>query len=292
VNRRRDETAAFVLWRRHVGPGCTNGAAQQESGGVRRGGCSRLCYRLHVNLKEKGVCTMKMFLGEGWSGALALVPLVGLALAGKGPQAATGPGGVGGAFQLPPLPYSQDALEPYISARTMSFHYGKHHQAYVDNLNKLVAGTPLAGQPLEKIVRETAGAADKVAVFNNAAQDWNHTFFWQSMKPKGGGQPTGRMLELINKSFGSFDGFKKTFVDTGVAQFGSGWVWLVQDGGTLKVVKTGNADTPVAHGQTALLTCDVWEHAYYLDYQNRRKDFIQAFVDHLANWEFAASQLK
>jgi Fe-Mn family superoxide dismutase len=231
---------------------------------------------------------MKMFLGEGWSGALALVPLVGLALAGKGPQAATGAGG----FQLPPLPYSQDALEPYISGRTMSFHYGKHHQAYVNNLNKLVAGTPLAGQPLEKIIRETAGVADKVPVFNNAAQDWNHTFFWQSMKPKGGGQPTGRMLELINKSFGSFDEFKKTFVDTGVAQFGSGWVWLVRDGETLKVVKTGNADTPVAHGQTALLTCDVWEHAYYLDYQNRRKDFIEAFIDHLANWEFAASQLK
>jgi Fe-Mn family superoxide dismutase len=241
-----------------------------------------------VKRKEKGVYTMKMFLGEGWSGALALVPLVGLALAGKGPQAATGAGG----FQLPPLPYSQDALEPYISGRTMSFHYGKHHQAYVNNLNKLVAGTPLAGQPLEKIIRETAGVADKAAVFNNAAQDWNHTFFWQSMKPKGGGQPTGRMLELINKSFGSFDEFKKTFVDTGVAQFGSGWVWLVRDGETLKVVKTGNADTPVAHGQTALLTCDVWEHAYYLDYQNRRKDFIEAFVDHLANWEFAASQLK
>jgi len=173
----------------------------------------------------------------------------------------------------------------------MSFHYGKHHQTYVDNLNKLVAGTPLAGQPLEKIIRETAGATDKAPIFNNAAQVWNHTFFWQSMKPKGGGQPTGRLLELINKSFGSFDEFKKAFVDAGVAQFGSGWAWLVQDGNTLKIVKTANADTPVAHGQTALLTCDVWEHAYYLDYQNRRKDFVQAFVDHLANWEFAASQL-
>ena len=235
---------------------------------------------------------MKLFLAEACSGALALVPLVGLALAGKGPQSVTGPGGGTGTFQLPPLPYSQEALEPYISGRTMSFHYGKHHQTYVDNLNKLVAGTPLAGQPLEKIIRETVGAADKAPIFNNAAQVWNHTFFWQSMKPKGGGQPTGRLLELINKSFGSFDEFKKTFVDTGVAQFGSGWVWLVQDGQTLKVIKTANADTPVAHGQTALLTCDVWEHAYYLDYQNRRKDFVQAFVDHLANWEFAASQLK
>ena len=234
---------------------------------------------------------MKLFFAEGWSGALALVPLVGLALAGKAPQSATGPGAGAGGFQLPPLPYSQEALEPYISGRTMSFHYGKHHQAYVDNLNKLVAGTPLAGQPLEKIIRETAGAADKAPIFNNAAQVWNHTFFWQSMKPKGGGQPTGRLLELINKSFGSFDEFKKAFVDAGVAQFGSGWAWLVQDGNTLKIVKTANADTPVAHGQTALLTCDVWEHAYYLDYQNRRKDFVQAFVDHLANWEFAASQL-
>jgi Fe-Mn family superoxide dismutase len=235
---------------------------------------------------------MKLFLAEGWPGALALVPLVGLALAGKAPQSATGPGAAAGSFQLPPLPYSQDALEPYISGRTMSFHYGKHHQTYIDNLNKLVAGTPLAGQPLEKIIRETAGAADKAPIFNNAAQVWNHTFFWQSMKPKGGGQPTGRLLELINKSFGSLDEFKKAFVDTGVAQFGSGWVWLVQDGDKLTVVKTANADNPLAHGQTALLTCDVWEHAYYLDYQNRRKDFVQAFVDHLANWEFAASQLK
>ncbi len=183
-------------------------------------------------------------------------------------------------------------MEPYISARTMSFHYGKHHQTYVDNLNKLTAGTPLAGQPLEKVIRETVGVADKAALFNNAAQVWNHTFFWQSMKPGGGGKPTGRLLKLIEKSFGSFEEFQKTFADTAVAQFGSGWAWLVQDGDLLKVVKTSNADTPVAHGQTALLTCDVWEHAYYLDYQNRRKDFVQAFLDHLANWEFAASQLK
>ena len=236
---------------------------------------------------------MKSFFAEGWSGALALIPLVGLALAGKAPESSAGPGASGGtsAFSLPPLPYSQEALEPYISARTMSFHYGKHHQTYVDNLNKLVAGTPWAGQPLEKVIRETAGVADKAALFNNAAQVWNHTFFWQSMKPSGGGKPTGRLMKLIEKSFGSLDEFKKTFVDSGVAQFGSGWVWLVQDGDLLKVVKTSNADTPVAHGQTALLTCDVWEHAYYLDYQNRRKDFVQAFLDHLANWEFAASQL-
>ncbi len=235
---------------------------------------------------------MKSFFVEGWSGALALIPLVGLALAGKGPESSASGSSSGGAagFQLPPLPYRQEALEPYISARTMSFHYGKHHQTYVDNLNKLTAGTPWAGQPLEKIIRETSGAADKAGIFNNAAQVWNHTFFWQSMKPNGGGKPTGRLLKLIEKSFGSFEEFQKTFVDSAVAQFGSGWAWLVQDGDQLKIVKTSNADTPVAHGQTALLTCDVWEHAYYLDYQNRRKDFVQAFLDHLANWEFAASQ--
>jgi Fe-Mn family superoxide dismutase len=195
-------------------------------------------------------------------------------------------------FQLPPLPYAQEALVPYVSAKTISFHYGKHHQAYVDNLNKLVAGTPWTGQPLDKIIRETAGAADKAAVFNNAAQVWNHTFFWQSMKAGGGGKPTGHLLEQIEKSFPSFDEFKKAFVTAAVAQFGSGWVWLAQEGGALKIIKTSNADTPLAHGQTALLTCDVWEHAYYLDYQNRRKDFVDAFLDHLANWEFAASQLK
>ncbi|MGA2324036.1 MAG: superoxide dismutase [Sedimentisphaerales bacterium] len=233
---------------------------------------------------------MKSYITEVWSVVSALVLLVGLAVTGK--AAEPSPPGTAPAFQLPPLPYAQDALEPYISAKTMSFHYGKHHQAYVDNLNKLVAGTPWATQPLEKIIQETAGVADKAAVFNNAAQVWNHTFFWKSMKPGGGGKPTGRLLELIEKSFGSLDEFKNAFTTAAVSQFGSGWVWLVQDGDVLKIVKTSNADTPVAHGQTALLTCDVWEHAYYLDYQNRRKDFVQAFLDHLVNWDFAASQLK
>jgi Fe-Mn family superoxide dismutase len=195
-------------------------------------------------------------------------------------------------FQLPPLPYAQDALAPYISAKTMSFHYGKHHQAYVDNLNKLIAGNPWAGQPLEKIIRGTAGAADTAAIFNNAAQVWNHTFFWQSMKAGGGGKPTGDLLKQIEKSFQNFDEFKKAFLTVALAQFGSGWAWLVQEGGTLKIIKTANADTPAAHGQTALLACDVWEHAYYLDYQNRRKDFVEAFLDSLANWEFADSQMK
>lgn len=196
------------------------------------------------------------------------------------------------AHALPKLPYAENALEPVITAETIGFHYGKHHKAYVDNLNKLVSGTEYADLSLEKIIAGTAGQPEKAPIFNNAAQVWNHTFFWQSMKPGGGGKPAGRLMKLIEKSFGSFDEFQKTFVDTAVAQFGSGWAWLVQDGDLLKIVKTSNADTPVAHGQTALLTCDVWEHAYYLDYQNRRKDFVQAFLDHLANWEFAASQLK
>jgi Fe-Mn family superoxide dismutase len=194
-------------------------------------------------------------------------------------------------FQLPPLPYAQDALAPHISAKTMSFHYGKHHQTYVDNLNKLIAGTPLVGQPLDKIIRETTGVSDKAAIFNNAAQVWNHTFFWQSMKTGGGGKPTGRLLKQIEKSFQSFDEFKKVFMAAALAQFGSGWAWLVQEGETLKIIKTSNADTPVAHRQTALLVCDVWEHAYYLDYQNRRKDFVEAFLNSLANWEFADSQM-
>ena len=195
-------------------------------------------------------------------------------------------------FKLPPLPYAMDSLAPYISARTMSFHYGKHHKAYVDNLNKLVAGTPLAGQTLEEIIRESAGHADRAAVFNNAAQTWNHTFFWNSMTPGGGGKPGARLAAMIEKSFGTFEGFREAFVKAGVGQFGSGWVWLVQDGDSLKIVATANADTPLVHGQTPLLTCDVWEHAYYLDYQNRRNDFIATFVDHLANWSFAESQLK
>jgi len=194
-------------------------------------------------------------------------------------------------IQLPPLPYAQNALEPHISAKTMSFHYGKHHQAYVDNLNKLIAGTSWLGQPLEKIIKESAVISEKAAVFNNAAQVWNHTFFWQCMKADGGGKPSGRLMELIEKSFGSYEKFKDAFVADGVAQFGSGWVWLVQENGGLKIVKTANADTPLAHKQNALLTCDVWEHAYYLDYQNRRKDFIIAFLEHLANWDFAASRL-
>ena len=209
----------------------------------------------------------------------------------KSDPAPAAPGG-SPAFTLPALPYAPEALEPSISARTMGFHHGKHHQTYVDNLNKLAVGAEFSGRQLEEIIRQAAGKPDQAAVFNNAAQVWNHTFFWKSMKPNGGGAPTGKLAEQIKAAFGGIDEFKKAFLEAGLAQFGSGWVWLVQEGDALKIVKTSNADTPLAHKQTALLTCDVWEHAYYLDYQNRRKDFVQAFLDHLANWEFAASQLQ
>ncbi len=177
-------------------------------------------------------------------------------------------------IELPPLPYAQDALAPVISAETLSFHYGKHHKAYVDNLNKLVAGTELAEQPLEAVIKAVAGEADKAGVFNNAAQIWNHTFFWNSLKPNGGGAPTGARPRGIDAAFGSFDNFKKEFANAAMTQFGSGWAWLVADQGQLKVVKTPNAETPLTTGQVALLTIDVWEHAYYLDYQNRRADFV------------------
>ena len=194
-------------------------------------------------------------------------------------------------IELPPLPYAQDALSPVISAETLSFHYGKHHKAYVDNLNKLVAGTDLAETPLEKLITTVAGKADKVGVFNNAAQVWNHTFFWNSLKPGGGGAPTGAVSKAIDASFGSFDNFKKEFTNAAMTQFGSGWAWLVADKGQLKVVKTPNAETPLTTGQSALLTVDVWEHAYYLDYQNRRADFVAAVIDKLLNWEFANANL-
>ena len=195
-----------------------------------------------------------------------------------------------GPFKLPPLPYAENALEPVISARTIGFHYGKHHQGYVNNLNKLVTGTPLADQPLEAVVKVTANP-DQTAIFNNAAQVWNHTFYWNSLKPKGGGKPTGALAEMIDKSFGGFEQFKAEFAKAATGQFGSGWAWLVKDGDKLAVVKTGNADNPLVHGQKPLLTVDVWEHAYYLDYQNRRADYVTAVLDGLINWDFAAQNL-
>lgn len=194
-------------------------------------------------------------------------------------------------FTLPPLPWPDDALSPYISPDTIGFHHGKHHQGYVNNLNKLVAGTSMADQPLETIIQATADKTDKTAIFNNAAQIWNHTFYWNSLKPKGGGKPTGSLIEHIEKDFNNFDAFKTEFARAAASQFGSGWAWLVKDGDKLIIVKTSNADTPIAHGQKPLLTIDVWEHAYYLDYQNRRADYIAAIMDHLINWEFAEQNL-
>ena len=195
------------------------------------------------------------------------------------------------AFSLPPLPYPEDALEPDYSARTISFHYGKHHKAYVDNLNKLIAGTEWEGKSLEEIIRLAAADPAKVGVFNNAAQVWNHTFFWHCMKPQGGGRPTGKLAKMLDEAFGSYEKFAEQFKATAVGRFGSGWGWLVLENGALKVVSTPNAETPLTKGQVALLTVDVWEHAYYLDYQNRRPDFVQAFLDKLVNWDFVAKNL-
>jgi len=195
-------------------------------------------------------------------------------------------------FTLPELPYAQNALEPHISANTLGFHYGKHHQAYVTNLNNLVKDSDLAKLTLEEIILKTAGDGSKAGIFNNAAQVWNHTFYWHSMKPAGGGEPKGKLAEKITKDFGGFDAFKEAFKTAGTTQFGSGWAWLVVDKGTLKVTKTPNADLPMVHGQTALLTMDVWEHAYYLDYQNRRPDYITTFLDKLVNWDFAEANYK
>ncbi|BAY50985.1 superoxide dismutase [Thermostichus vulcanus NIES-2134] len=196
------------------------------------------------------------------------------------------------AFVQEPLPFDPGALEPYgMSAKTLEFHYGKHHKGYVDNLNKLTQDTELADKSLEDVIRTTYGDAAKVGIFNNAAQVWNHTFFWNSLKPGGGGVPTGDVAARINSAFGSYDEFKAQFKNAAATQFGSGWAWLVLEAGTLKVTKTANAENPLVHGQVPLLTIDVWEHAYYLDYQNRRPDFIDNFLNQLVNWDFVAQNL-
>mgnify|MGYP006146482775 CR=1 FL=1 len=190
---------------------------------------------------------------------------------------------------LPNLPYGKDALAPHISANTLGFHHGKHHAAYVTNLNGLIDGTYLAGRSLEDIIKAVAGDASKAGVFNNAAQVWNHTFYWHSMKANGGGKPTGDLASKIASDFGSFEDFVTQFKQAGATQFGSGWAWLVLEKGTLKVIKTANAETPlIQEGVTPLMTCDVWEHAYYLDFQNRRPDYLATFFDYLVNWDFAA----
>jgi len=191
-------------------------------------------------------------------------------------------------FTLLPLPFAQDALEPHISARTLEFHYGKHHQAYVDNLNKLVVGTDLEKIALENVIQATAGQPDKAPIFNNAAQIFNHSFFWDSLRPaKDKSEPSPQMLEKINAAFGSLENFYVEFKAAAVSQFGSGWVWLVSDNGRLKIMKTPNAAIPIGPNLKLLLTLDVWEHAYYLDYQNRRPDFAEAVSRNLLNWPFA-----
>jgi Fe-Mn family superoxide dismutase len=195
------------------------------------------------------------------------------------------------AIELPPLPFEQSALEPVISANTLKFHYGKHHKTYVETLNKLIVGTEFADMPLESIIKETDGIAEHAAIFNNAAQAWNHTFYWHSLKRKGGGEPPADLKKLLDASFGGVEECKKQLSSAAVGQFGSGWAWLVQEGGKLKVTKTADAQTPLAKGPKPLLTIDVWEHAYYLDYQNRRVDYVNALLDKIINWEFAAENL-
>lgn len=198
----------------------------------------------------------------------------------------------GSQFILAPLPYADNALEPVISANTLSFHYGKHHKTYVDNLNNLVAGTDLAGQSLEQIIRAVAGKADKAGIFNNVAQVWNHMFYWHSLSPNGGGEPPADLKQKIEQSFGSLDACKKEFANAAMTQFGSGWAWLVQDGDKIAIAKTGNAESPITQNVRPLLTIDVWEHAYYLDYQNRRADYVNTILDKLINWEFAQANLR
>ena len=196
------------------------------------------------------------------------------------------------AITLPDLPYAKDALAPHISENTIQFHYGKHHSTYVTNVNKLVEGiSDLADQSLEEIIKKTVNDSSLTAVFNNAAQVWNHSFYWKCMKPRGGGTPSGVIAGMIHSSFGSYDKFIEQFKNAGITQFGSGWAWLVMNGDKLEITKTSNADTPLAHGLKPLLTVDVWEHAYYLDYQNKRPDYLSVFVEHLVNWNFVNSLL-
>lgn len=226
------------------------------------------------------VFSRRDFLGAA-TGAAVLFALGGFSCSAR----------AGVAHTLPPLPYADGDLAPVISAQTIGFHYGKHHKAYVDNLNKLVAGTEFADLSLEKIIAATAGKADKSAVYNNAAQAWNHAFYWRSLRPKGGGEPPAALKQKIEASFGSVDKCKQEFAAAAIGQFGSGWAWLVLDGDRLKVVSTPNADGTWTKGLKPLLTIDVWEHAYYLDYQNRRADYVQAVIDKLINWDFAVENI-
>jgi Fe-Mn family superoxide dismutase len=190
------------------------------------------------------------------------------------------------AFELPALPYAQDALAPHISAETLEYHYGKHHQTYVTNLNKLVEGTEFENASLTDVIMKS-----EAGLFNNSAQVWNHTFYWNSMSPTGGGAPTGEVADAINSAFGSYDEFKAKFAEAATTQFGSGWAWLVDSGSGLEIMKTSNADLPMKHSSKALLTIDVWEHAYYIDFRNARPNYISTFLDSLVNWDFVAQNM-
>lgn len=236
------------------------------------------------NMSEEnvfGCLTRRRFLGSA-AGAASIIAMKGLPMFASETTE----------YNLPELPYKQNALEPVISANTISFHYGKHHQAYSDNLKKLLPDSPFNGLTLEKIILATYGKSENVSIYNNAAQVWNHDFYWHSITPKGGGDPPAALKQKIEKSFGSVDKCKEAFSQAATSQFGSGWAWLVADNETLKVVKTSNADNPLTSGLKPLLTIDVWEHAYYLDYQNRRGDYVQAVLNRLTNWEFAESNMR
>ena len=193
-------------------------------------------------------------------------------------------------FELPDLSYPHDALAPHMSAETLRYHHGKHHAGYVSKLNEAIEGTGFADLSLEEVIQETADRPQHADVFNNAAQVWNHSFFWQCMRPDGGGRPEGELARQIDADFGSIQAFQQSFEDAATGQFGSGWAWLVLEAGKLRAISTPNAEPPMVRGQQALLTCDVWEHAYYLDYQNDRPRFVKTFLDHLVNWDFVAEQ--
>ncbi|MGL5196426.1 MAG: superoxide dismutase [Chroococcales cyanobacterium] len=195
-------------------------------------------------------------------------------------------------YELPPLPFDYTALEPHVSKSTLEFHHDKHHAAYVNKYNDMVKGAGMESKSIEEVIKATYNDASKAGLFNNAAQAWNHTFYWNCIKPSGGGKPSGALADKIAADFGSFDKFKEEFASAAATQFGSGWAWLVLDKGTLKVAKTSNAENPIAMGLTPLLTIDVWEHAYYLDYQNKRPDYIETFISSLINWDFVAEQMK
>jgi Fe-Mn family superoxide dismutase len=222
----------------------------------------------------------------------AVTAAAGAATSGRAAAAPLQMTGASSMIELPKLPWGESDLAPHISQETISFHYGKHHKAYVDNVNRMIAGGELARASLEDVVKATAGKPDQKGLFNNAAQVWNHTFYWKSLSPRGGGQPSGALLDRVKSDFGDFAKLKDELAKAAATQFGSGWAWLVLEGGKLKVEQTANADTPLtAPGKKPLLTIDVWEHAYYIDYRNRRPDYVTAVLDKLINWEFAAANM-